>query len=110
MAKVKSGSRAELAEEFLFVHAVLEGFATIDEDDGDFVIVEAAYFCAGIYVNFAPVKAPALLKFDEALLDDFAEMTSLAGIDDDFPSLIHRRECSSSELTYQGTEVVSRQA
>jgi hypothetical protein len=33
----------------------------------------------------------------EALLDDFAEMTSLAGINDDFTRLRHSKECSSFE-------------
>lgn len=111
--EISSSSRrsgAEFAEEFFFVHAVLEGFAAVDEDYGDFVGIEAADFGVGVYVNFTPVKAAALLEFDEALLDDFAEMTALAGIDDDLPSRIHRREFSSLRPSYQGTESVSRRA
>ena len=79
----------------MFIHAVLEGFAAVDEDYGDFVVVEAADFGVGIYVDFLPGEASAFVEFDEALLDDFAEMASLPGIDDNFPSLRHAGECSS---------------
>ena len=97
--EISSSSRrsgAEFAEEFFFVHAVLEGFAAVDEDYGDFVGIEAADFGVGVYVNFTPVKAAALLEFDEALLDDFAEMTSFAGINNDLAGRRHARQCSSS--------------
>src|SRR5216683_880284 len=36
-----------------------------------------------------------LAQLDDALFDDFAEMTSLAGINEDFPRRRHARECSS---------------
>ena len=75
----------QFPQKFPFVHAVLECFAAIDEDDGDLVVVLAAQFGIGVDVHFAPLKAAALMEFDEALLDDFAEMAPLAGIDDDFP-------------------------
>ena len=77
----------ELPQKLLFVHAVLERFATVDEDDGDLVVVLAAEVGIGVNIHIAPLKAAALVKFDEALLDDFAEMTPLAGINDDFPVL-----------------------
>ena len=77
----------EFPQEFLLIHAVFERFAPVDEDDGDLVVVLAAEIGIGVNIHIAPVEAAALVEFDEALLDDFAEMTALAGIDDDFPVL-----------------------
>jgi hypothetical protein len=77
----------ELPQKFLLVHPVLEGFAAIDEDDGDLVVVLAAEFGIGVNIHIAPVETAALVEFDEALLDDLAEVTPLARIDDDFPVL-----------------------
>jgi hypothetical protein len=93
---VQPGSRGQFAEEFLLVHAVLEGFAAVDENYRDFIVIEPANFSAGIYVDFMPGEASAFVEFDEALLDDLAEMASLPGIDDNFPRLRHAGECSSS--------------
>jgi len=68
----------ELAKEFLLVHAVLEGFAAVDEDYGDFVGVAAADFRVGVHVDFSPVEATTLVEFYEALFNDFAEVASFA--------------------------------
>ena len=73
----------------MLVHTVFESLVAIDEDDGDLVVVEAAEFGVGVYVHFSPAEAAAFMEFDEAFLDDFAEMTSLAGINDNFPGLRH---------------------
>jgi len=89
------GSSAQFAQEFLFIHAVLEGFAAVDEDYGDLVGIEASDFGVGIHVDFSPGEAATLVQLDDALFDDFAEMTSLAGINEDFPRRRHARECSS---------------
>jgi hypothetical protein len=35
------------------------------------------------------------VQLDDALFDDFAEMTSFAGINDDLARLRHPKECSS---------------
>jgi hypothetical protein len=75
---------------------VLEGFAAVDEDDRNFVGVEAPDFSIGVYVDLTPAVAAPFLQFDEALFNDFAEMTSLAGINDDFPRLRHAKQCSSA--------------
>jgi hypothetical protein len=77
----------QFLEEFLFVHAVLEGLAAVDEDDGDLVVVLAAQFGVGVDVYLSPLEAAALMEFDEALLNDLAEMAPFAGIHDDFPVL-----------------------
>src|SRR6266446_7373265 len=94
-------SRAQFAQEFLLIHVVLKSFATVDEDDGDFVCIEAANFGVGVDVNFSPGEAATLVELDDALLDDFAEMTSLAGINEDFPRRRHARECSSLGAGFQ---------
>src|ERR1700682_5418460 len=88
-------SSAQFAQEFLFIHAVLKSFAAIDEDYGDLVGIEAPDFGVGVYVDFPPGEAATLVQLDDALFDDFAEMTSLAGINEDFPRRRHARECSS---------------
>ena len=88
-------SRAQFAQEFLLIHVVLKSFATVDEDDGDFVGIKAPDFGVGVHVDFSPGEAAMLVELDDALFDDFAEMTSLAGINDDLPRLLHARECSS---------------
>ena len=101
MAEVGRASRpsphssAQFAQEFLLVHAVLESLAAVNENYGDFVVVQATDFSVGVDIDFTPGEAAAAVEFDEALLDDFAEMTSLAGIYDDFPGLRHARQCSS---------------
>jgi hypothetical protein len=83
---------------------VLEGFAAVDEDYGDLVVIEASDFGVGVYVDFAPGEAATPVELDDALFDDLAEMTSLAGINDDFPRLRHARECISWVEGFQDTE------
>jgi hypothetical protein len=73
-------SSAQFAQEFLFIHAVLKSFAAVDEDYGDLVRIEASDFGVGVHVDFSPGEAATLVELDDALFDDFAEMTSLAGI------------------------------
>lgn len=86
---------AQLAQEFLFIHAILERFAAVNENYGDLVVIEAAGLGVGVHVDFSPGEAATFVQLDQALFDDFAEMTSLAGINDDFTRLRHSRECSS---------------
>jgi len=59
----KGLSGREFAQEFLFVHAVLEGFFAVDEDDRNFVVEAAADFFVGVDVNFLSGEARALGKF-----------------------------------------------
>jgi hypothetical protein len=51
-----------------------------------------------------PVEAATLLQLDEALLNDFAEMTSLAGINEDFARLRHWSEFTSLGGAFQDTD------
>src|ERR1700688_2793620 len=101
-------SSAQFAEEFLLIHAVLKSFAAVDEDYGDLVGIEAPDFGVGVYVDFPPGEAATLVQLDDALLDDFAEMTSLAGINEDFPRRRHARECSSFGAGFPTRGVLAR--
>jgi hypothetical protein len=74
---------------------VLKGFAAIDENYGNLVVIAVPDFGVGVYVDFTPGEAATLVELDDALFDDLAEMTSLAGINDDFARLLHSKESSS---------------
>ena len=81
-------SAGQLPHELLLVHAIFERLAAIDEDDRNLIVVLPTQVWIGVNIHVAPVEAAALMEFYEALLDDFAEMASLAGIDDNF-SVLH---------------------
>jgi hypothetical protein len=74
---------------------VLKGFAAIDEDYGNLVVITAPDFSVGVNVDFTPGEAATLVELDDALFDNLAEMTSFARINDDFTRLLHSKECSS---------------
>jgi hypothetical protein len=48
------------------------------------------------------------VQLDDALFDDFAEMTSPAGINDDFARLRHSKECSSLSAGFPRHERASK--
>jgi hypothetical protein len=70
---------------------VLEGLSSIDEDDRNLVVKLAAEFCVGVDVDFVPGESAAAGELGEALFDDFAEMTSFAGIHHNVARLWHAR-------------------
>jgi hypothetical protein len=90
----------EFAEEFPLVHVVFEGFAAVDEDDGDFIVKLAPDFVIGINVDFTPGEAALTGKLDQAFLDDFAEMASLAGVNHDLAGIWHGRDSSVSAVQF----------
>ena len=90
----------EFAKEFALVHVVFEGFAAVDEDDGDFIVKLAADFVIGINVDFTPGEAALPGKLDQAFLDDFAEMASLAGVNHDLAGISHGRDPSVSAVQF----------
>jgi hypothetical protein len=100
---VRERLAGEFAEEFAFVHAVFEGFAAIDEYDGDFVGKLAAKLFVGVNVNFSPVKQAASLQLGQAFFDDLAEMATLAGVHEDLAGDVHERECSSFRAIFNQT-------
>ena len=79
----------EPPQKLALVHVVLEGFAAVDEDDGNLVVILAAELLVGIYIYFAPEKSPSALQLDQAFLDDFAQVTALARIEQDLARLGH---------------------
>ncbi len=87
-------SASQFPKKFLLIQPVLEGFAAIDEDDGDFVGELAAQAVVGFNINFMPMEAAAALEFGEFLLHDFAKVASLAGIHYDLTKQRHARESS----------------
>ena len=89
-----STSAGEFAEEVGFIHAVLEGFAAVDEDDWDFVGEPAAKLVVAVYVDVLPGEAAAAVEFGESLLDDFAEVAAFTGVDHDLAEIRHCGEFS----------------
>jgi hypothetical protein len=87
-------STGQLAEEVGFVHAVFEGFAAVDEDDGDFVSELAAELVVAVDVDVLPGEAAAAMEFGEGFFDDLAEVTSFAGVENDLAGLGHWGEFS----------------
>ncbi len=76
----------------MLIHVVLEGFAAVDEDYGDFIVIEAAEMVVGIYINFLPFETGVALKLAQAFFDDFAQVASLARVNDDLSRLVHYGE------------------
>jgi hypothetical protein len=87
-------SAGQLAKEVGFVHAVFEGFAAVDEDDGDFVGELTAELVVAVDVDVLPGEAAAAVEFGERFFDDFAEVASFAGVENDLPGLRHWGEFS----------------
>jgi hypothetical protein len=81
----------ELPQEFLLVHAILEGFAAIDEHDRNFIIKLATEFVVGVDVDFVPGEPTAAGELVKALLHHFAKMASFAGVYGDVTRLRHAR-------------------
>jgi hypothetical protein len=75
-------SVGEFPQELLLIHAVLEGFAPIDENHGHLIIELPAKLRVGIDINLLPSKAAPAREFEKALFDNFAKVTSFAGVDD----------------------------
>ena len=74
---------------------ILEGFVAVDEDDGNFVGELAAELVVAVNVDVLPGEAAAAVEFGESLFDDFAEVTSFAGIEDDLAEFGHCGEFSN---------------
>ncbi len=68
----------QLAQKFPFVHAVLEGFAAVDEHDWNFIIELSPQFVIAIYIHFLPRESAAARELHKALLHHFAKVTPLA--------------------------------
>jgi hypothetical protein len=84
----------------VLVHTVFEGFAAIDEDDGDLVGELAAELVVGVYVNFLPVEAAPAVELGQGFFDDLAEVAAFAGVDHDLAGIGHAAKCSRDGEDY----------
>src|ERR1039458_1389625 len=77
------------AQKFLFVHAVLESLAPVDEDDGHFVIELPPQFGVAIHIHFLPGEPAPARELRQAFLHHLAEVTTFARVDHDLAELWH---------------------
>ena len=73
----------------MFVHAVFECFAAIDEDYGDFVGELAAELVVGVYVDFLPVETAPAMELGQGFFDDLAEVAAFASVEHDLAGIGH---------------------
>src|SRR5579862_2968437 len=78
----RQSAGGELVEEFALVHAVLESFLAVNEDDGNFVGELAAQVVVGIDIDVAPGESAAALQLDERFFHKFAQVTSSPRVHD----------------------------
>ena len=77
-------SPSESPKELGWVHSVLEGLPSVDEDYGNFFVVLLPEFGVLIDVDFAPGEVVTRLEFCKLLFDDFAEVAAIARVDENF--------------------------
>jgi hypothetical protein len=80
----------KLAEEFLLIHTILEGFTAIDKYNRDFIVELTPEFGVGVDIDFMPCKAATAGELGKAFLNDFAQMTAFARVNDDAAEDGHR--------------------
>jgi len=73
---------------------VLEGFAAVDENDGDFIGKLPAELVVGVHVDVLPGEAAPALQLGEGLFDDFAEVAAFARVNHDLAEFRHCGEFS----------------
>jgi hypothetical protein len=81
----------------VLVHAIFEGFAAVDEDDGDFVGELAAELVVGVDVDFLPDKATAAVEFGERFFDDLAKVAAFASVEHDLTGIGHGASLAEME-------------
>jgi hypothetical protein len=91
-------SALQLTKEFLLVHAVLEGLAAIDKDDGNFIVELPPKFSVGVYVDLVPGEPAAAGELGETLFNHLAEMATPARIHDNPARLWHAEEILARRL------------
>lgn len=84
------------AQEFTLIHAVLESFATVNEDYRDFVGELTAQQFVGIDIDFLPAEQPPTLQLYQAFLHNLAKMASFAGVNEDLAGVGHCRSVAVS--------------
>src|ERR1700692_621398 len=76
-------SAHQLPQKFPLVHAVLEGLASVNEYNRNFIVEQTPQFAVGVHIHFLPDKSAAARELGQALLDHFAKMTALARVNHD---------------------------
>lgn len=74
-------SSRQRIEKLTAVHAVLECLASVDENYGYLVVVLLPHLGVEVDIHLAPLEVSLAQYLRQRLLDDVAEMTSLARID-----------------------------
>jgi hypothetical protein len=87
-----------MAEEFALIQSVFEGFAAINEDDGDFVGEAAAQFLVALDIDFTPGEAAPAVQLGERLFHDFTQVATLAGVDHYLTRLRHQRSLAGLNM------------
>ena len=80
----KLGSSCQRLQELTPVHVIFERLAAIDEDHRHLFVELLAQLGVAIDIHGAPLEIGFVLELRKRLLDDVAEMTSLARIHDYF--------------------------
>ena len=79
----------QFPQELVLIHAVLEGFAAVDENYGDFVVKLAPQLVVGVNVDLLPGKTSPAVQLRESFLHDLAKMASLARVQTNLAGLGH---------------------
>ncbi len=74
----KDGLVAQFAQKFALIHAVLEGFATINENHRNFIRELPPQLFVAVHIHILPDKSAAALQLPQRLLDDFTQMAAFA--------------------------------
>jgi hypothetical protein len=69
----------------VFVYAVFEGLAAVDEDYWNFVGELTAELVIGIDVDFLQIEATPAMELGQGLLHNFAQVAAFAGVNHDLP-------------------------
>src|SRR5579872_4502176 len=75
LRRVPSELPGQLAQEFVFIHFVFEGLASVDEHYRNLVGELAAELFVGVHVDLLPSEAATAMQFGQRLLHDLAQMT-----------------------------------
>ena len=62
---------------------VLESLASVDEDNGHFIVELAAEFDVCVHINFTPRECALARELAEAFFHYFAQMAALTRVNDD---------------------------
>src|SRR5262252_7663138 len=94
----------QLAKEFLFVKAVFECLATINEDDRHFIGELAPQLVVTIDVNLSPGKSAAPMQLGQRFFDDLTQVTAFAGVDNHLAALRHGKSVAMQRSKFHEEE------